>query len=96
MSNSDVLADSNILSSLEAYHAVLGLSGGQTAQWENLLLKIIEGSLMPLVMEAAGRAEGYALGLRDAGVITEIQRGRMACVALAVTADKIQSLPHDA
>ncbi len=93
---SDVLADSNMLSSLAAYDAVLELSSGQTVRWGNLLFKIIEGSLMPLVMEAAGRAEGYALGLRDAGVITEIQRDRMTCVALAVTADKIQSLPHEA
>lgn len=93
MSNSNVLADSNMLSSLAAYDAVMGLSSGQTVRWGNLLFKIIEGRLLPLVMEAAGRAEGYALGLRDAGVITEIQRSRMASVALAVTADKIHSLP---
>ena len=93
MSNSNVLADSNILNSLAGYDAVVGLSSGQAVRWGNLLFKIIEGRLLPLVMEAAGRAEGYALGLRDAGVITEIQRGRMARVALAVTADKIHSLP---
>ncbi|VVO08803.1 hypothetical protein [Pseudomonas fluorescens] len=93
MSNSNVLADSNMLSSLAAYDAVMGLSSRQTVRWGNLLFKIIEGRLLPLVMEAAGRAEGYALGLRDAGVITEVQRNRMACVALAVTADKIHSLP---
>ncbi|QCY09586.1 hypothetical protein [Pseudomonas sp. MPC6] len=93
MSNSNVLADSNTLNSLASYDAVMGLSSGQTVRWGNLLFKIIEGRLLPLVMEAAGRAEGYALGLRDAGVITETQRDRMACVALAVTADKIHSLP---
>ncbi|VVP46872.1 hypothetical protein PS850_05195 [Pseudomonas fluorescens] len=93
MSHSDVRADSNRLSCLAAYDAVMGLSSGQTVRWGNLLFKIIESRLLPLVMEAAGRAEGYALGLRDAGVITEIQRGRMASVALAVTADKIHSLP---
>lgn len=93
---SNDLAESNMLSSLAAYDAVLGLSSGQTARWGNLLLKIIEGRLLHLVMEAAGRAEGYALGLRDAGVITEIQRDRMACVALAVAAGKIQRIPDDA
>lgn len=93
MSNSNVLADSNMLSSLAVYDAVMGLSSGQTVRWGNLLFKIIEGHLLPLVMEASGRAEGYASGLRDAGVITEIQRSRMPCVALAVTADKIHSLP---
>lgn len=97
MSNdSNDLADSNILSSLAAYDAMLGLSSGQTARWEDLLLKIIEGTLTHVVMEAAGRAEGYALGLRDAGVITGIQSNRMACVAIAVAADKIQRLPDDA
>ena len=74
----------------------MGLSSGQTAQWGNLLLKIIEGRSLHQVMEVAGRTEGYALGLRDAGVITEIQRDRMACVAMAVAAEKIQSLPNDA
>ncbi|EPJ76080.1 hypothetical protein GIV66_08760 [Pseudomonas sp. PA-3-11C] len=93
---SNDLADNNMLNSLAAYDAVLGLSSGQTAQWGNLLLKIVDGRLTHLVMEAAGRAEGYALGLRDAGVITEIQRDRMACVALAVAADQIQRLPDDA
>ncbi|CAI8866583.1 hypothetical protein EMIT0196MI5_80122 [Pseudomonas sp. IT-196MI5] len=39
-----------------------------------LHLKIIEGSLMHLVLESASGAEGYALGLRDAGIIAEIQR----------------------
>lgn len=90
---SNDLADSDLLSSLAAYDAVLGLSSEQTARWWNLLGKILEGTLMHLVMEATGRAEGYALGLRDAGVITEMQRDRMACVAMAVTADKIQGLP---
>ncbi len=28
---------------------------------------------MHLVLESASRAEGYALGFRDAGIITEIQ-----------------------
>lgn len=93
---SNDLIDSNMLNSLAAYDAVLGLSSGQTARWGNLLLKIIEGRLTHLVMEAAGRAEGYALGLRDAGVITEIQRDRMACVAMAMAADKIQCVPNDA
>ncbi len=93
---SNALADSNILSSLAVYEAMLGLSSEQTAQWEDLLLKIIEGTLRHVVMEAAGRAEGYALGLRDAGVITGIQRNRMVCVVLAVVADKIQRLPNDA
>jgi len=88
--------DRNVLNSPAAYEAVLGLSSGQTAQWRNLLLKIIEGRSLHQVMEVAGRAEGYALGLRDAGVITEIQRDRMACVAMAVAAEKIQSLPNDA
>ena len=93
---SNVRADSPILSSLAAYDAMLGLSSGQTARWEDLLAKIIEGTLMHVVMEAAGRAEGYALGLRDAGVSTCIQRERMACVAMAVAAEKIQCLPDDA
>jgi hypothetical protein len=95
MSKSNVLADSNRLSSLTAYDAVMGRSSGQTVRWGNLLLKIIESRLLPLVMEAAGRTEGYALGLRDAGVITEIQRGQMACVALTVTTDKTHRLPPD-
>ena len=93
---SNAQTDSHILTSLAAYDAMLGLSSGQTARWENLLLKIIEGTLTHVVMEAAVRAEGYALGLRDAGAITGIQRERMACVAMAVAADKIQCLPDDA
>lgn len=88
--------DSPILNSLAAYDAMLGLSRGQTERWESLLLKILEGTLMHLVMEAAGRAEGYALGLRDAGGITGIQSNRMTCVAMAVTADKVHRLPNDA
>jgi hypothetical protein len=93
---SEARADNHILSSLAAYEAMLGLSSGQTARWENLLAKIIEGTLMHVVMQAAGCAEGYALGLRDAGVITDIQRDRMARVVMAVTADKVQGLPNDA
>lgn len=94
MSNN--LADSPILSSLAAYDAMLGLSSEQTERWEELLLKIIEGTLTHVVMEAAGRAEGYALGLLDAGGITGIQSNRMVCVAMTVAADKIHRLPNDA
>ncbi|WP_161599943.1 hypothetical protein [Pseudomonas sp. MPC6] len=39
-----------------SYDAMLGLSRGQTERRESLLLKILEGTLMHLVMEAAGRA----------------------------------------
>lgn len=93
---SNARADNHILSSLAAYEAMLGLSSVQTARWENLLAKIIEGTLRHVVMKAAGCAEGYALGLRDGGVITGIQRDRMARVAMAVAADQIQRLPDDA
>ncbi|MNR40788.1 hypothetical protein D3C85_1591110 [compost metagenome] len=93
---SNARADSHILNSLTAYEAMLGLSSGQTARWENLLAKIIEAPLMHVVVKATGCAEGYALGLRDAGVITGIQRDRMARVAMAVAAEQIQRLPDDA
>ncbi|WP_153785370.1 hypothetical protein [Pseudomonas sp. EMN2] len=71
------------------------LSHRQEVRWTSLLGLIEVSDGKAAVVDAGGRAEGYALGLFDAGVITEALRERLARTASKATAAKVDRLERE-
>lgn len=76
--------------------AATELNHQQEARWTSLLSLIEVSDGQGAVLDAGGRAEGYTLGLFDAGVITEALRERLARQASVATADKVDRLEREA
>ncbi len=81
-----------VMKSPAAYNIVSGLSRNLTVQWNCALMRIIHTDELSLIMDAVGNAEHYASQLRDSGVISESQKGRMVQMANVITANKVQRL----
>jgi len=65
------------------------------ARWVSLLGLIEVSDGQGATLDAGGRAGGYALGLFDAGAITEAQRNNLAQTASAATAAKIDRIERE-
>ena len=72
------------------------LNHQQEARWASLLGLIEVSDGQGAALDAGGRAEGYALGLFDADVITEALRERLAVAASSATASKVDQLEREA
>jgi len=75
--------------------AAIELSELQESRWKALLGLIEVSDGIGAALDAGGRADGYALGLLDANVISEPTRDRLARIVSTVTSSRVSQIERE-